>query len=85
MRLVVAWALAGVGVLWLGQAALTAAARAPQCSTSAGMADASKKTRPSSFAPRPKRAHNAYGAPVGHKILSRRAKKSPALHSSPLP
>jgi len=85
MRSVIAWALAGIGMLWVGQAVPGEAARAPQCSTSAGMQDAGKKSRPSSFAPHPKSARNAYGAPVGHKILSKHVKKSPTLHTSPLP
>jgi hypothetical protein len=51
------------------------AARA--CPTRAGMADASKPTKPSSFAPRPRPPGNAYGAPVGGKILTRRMKKKP--------
>ncbi len=55
------------------------AARA--CPTSAGMADASKPTKPSSFAPHPRPPGNAYGAPVGGKILTRRVKKKPTLHA----
>jgi hypothetical protein len=51
------------------------AARA--CPTSAGMADRSKPTKPSSFAPHPRPPGNAYGAPVGGKILTRRVKKKP--------
>jgi hypothetical protein len=55
------------------------AARA--CPTSAGMADGSKPTKPSSFAPHPRPPGNAYGAPVGGKILTRRVKKKPAPHA----
>jgi hypothetical protein len=51
------------------------------CPTSAGMADASKPTKPSSFAPHPRPPGNAYGAPVGGKILTRRMKKKPRLHA----
>jgi hypothetical protein len=37
------------------------------------------KHKPSSFAPRPKAAHNSYGAPVGSKILTKHPpKKKPA-------
>ena len=46
------------------------------CPTSAGMADASQATKPSSFAPHPRPPHNAYGAPVGGKILTKRMKKN---------
>ncbi len=88
---------------WLPGAALAAAllcaaagagsaARVPApahaCPTSAGMADKSKVTKPSSFAPGPRSPNNAYGAPVGGKILTRRVppkKKEPELRSSPLP
>ena len=52
--------------------------RAPHaCPTSAGMADASQPTKPSSFAPHPRPPHNAYGAPVGSKSLTKRTKKKP--------
>jgi hypothetical protein len=47
----------------------------PGCSTSAGMKDASKHTKPSSFAPHARAAHNAYGAPIGDKIFTKRLKK----------
>jgi hypothetical protein len=42
------------------------------------MRDASKPNKPSSFAPRPRPRHNAYGAPVGDKILTKRVKKKPS-------
>lgn len=48
------------------------------CPTSAGLADASKHTKPSSFAPRPRPPNNAYGQPIGGKILTKRVKKKPA-------
>jgi hypothetical protein len=48
------------------------------CPTSAGMADASKPNKPSSFAPRPRPENNAYGAPIGDKILVKRMKKKPS-------
>jgi len=51
------------------------------CPTSAGMADASKPTKPSSFAPHPRPPGNAYGTPVGGKILTRHVKKKPTLHA----
>jgi hypothetical protein len=53
--------------------------------TSAGMQDASKHSKPSSFAPRPRPEHNAYGAPIGNTILSKRAKKKPSLVVTALP
>jgi hypothetical protein len=63
-----------------------AAREVAACPTSLGMADASKPNKASSFQPRPRPAHNAYGAPVGSKILTRRVKpKQPELHSTPLP
>ena len=55
------------------------------CPTSAGMKDASNKTKPSSFAPRPRPPNNAYGQPIGGKILTKHTKKPPELHTSPLP
>jgi hypothetical protein len=48
------------------------------CPTSAGMQDASKPNKASSFAPRPRPENNAYGAPVGEKILTKRLKKKPS-------
>ncbi len=48
------------------------------CPTSAGMQDASKPHKPSSFAPRPRPERNAYGAPIGEKILTQRVKKKPS-------
>jgi hypothetical protein len=64
---------------------LLAQAHAAACPTSAGMADASKHTKPSSFAPRPKPPGNAYGMPIGGKILTRpvRKKKTPAGPATP--
>ena len=69
-------AIAGLLVLSAGG---TSRADVSQCPTSAGMKDASKKTRPSSFAPRPKPPNNAYGQPIGGKILTRHTKKKPPL------
>jgi len=65
---------------------VAAAARLPAtaghaCPTSAGMADKSKHTKPSSFAPHAKAAHNAYGAPVGAKILTKRPPKKKPAHA----
>ncbi len=54
------------------------------CPTSAGMQDASKPNKPSSFAPRPRPENNAYGAPIGDKILTKRVKKKPS-GSAPAP
>jgi len=64
---------------------LLAQAHGAACPTSAGMADASRHTRPSSFAPRPKPPGNAYGMPIGGKILTRpvRRKKAPASPAAP--
>ena len=39
--------------------------------------DASKRSKPDSFAPRPRPEHNAYGAPIGDTILTKRVKKKP--------
>jgi hypothetical protein len=47
--------------------------------------DASKRSKPSSFAPRPRPAHNAYGAPIGDTILTKRVKKKPSLVVTALP
>jgi hypothetical protein len=70
-----ALALAALSLTMLPAAPRSPTARA--CPTSAGMADASKPTKPSSFAPHPRPPNNAYGAPVGGKILTRRVKKKP--------
>ncbi len=48
------------------------------CPTSAGMQDASKPHKASSFAPRPRPENNSYGAPIGEKILTKRVKKKPS-------
>lgn len=56
---------------------------ASACPTSAGLADASKRTKPSSFAPRPRPPHNAYGQPIGGKILTKRLKKKPESGNLP--
>jgi hypothetical protein len=80
-----------VGALGITVLVLLAAAGAPgahgsaPCPTSAGMQDASKPHKPSSFAPRPRPEHNAYGAPIGDKILSKRVKKKPTSASAPQP
>jgi len=67
----------GALALLLAAAAPPAGAPGGACPTSAGMKDASKATKPSSFAPRPRPAHNAYGAPVGNRILSKHPPKKP--------
>ena len=52
-------------------------AAAPGCESAAEKA----KHKPSSFAPRPKAAHNSYGTPVGSKILTKHPpkKKPPSV------
>ena len=70
-----ALALAALSLTSVPPARAPAAAHA--CPSSAGMADASKPAKPSSFAPRRRAPHNAYGAPVGDKILTKRTKKKP--------
>ena len=76
----------GVMAVMLAGSILPGGAPAAPCPTSAGMADKSKATKPSSFAPQPRPPHNAYGTPVGSKILTRRVKpKQPELRSTPLP
>jgi hypothetical protein len=47
------------------------------CATQAGMQDASRHTKPSSFEPHARPPGNAYGMPIGDKILSKRVKKKP--------
>ena len=56
-------------------ASVALAAHQGACPTSAGMKDASQATKPSSFQPRPRPPGNAYGTPIGDKILSKRVKK----------
>jgi hypothetical protein len=79
--------LAVLGVTLLAAGAAGPARPVGRCPTSAGMADASKPTKPSSFEPQPKPYQNAYGAPVGNRILTRHVKKkaAPQLHTAPLP
>lgn len=77
MRTAVVGAMTVAALLLLGGAGVAPVA-VPQCPTSAGMKDASKSTKPSSFAPRPRPPHNAYGQPIGGKILTKRVKKKPA-------
>jgi hypothetical protein len=48
-----------------------ASAAAPGCESAAEKA----KHKPSSFAPRPKSAHNSYGTPVGARILTKHPPK----------
>jgi hypothetical protein len=86
MRAGVLGVLGLVVVLIVALGAGAAAREVAACPTSLGMADASKPNKASSFQPRPRPAHNAYGAPVGSKILTHRVKpKQPELHSTPLP
>jgi hypothetical protein len=68
---------------WMLVAAQVGDVRSGACPTSAGMRDASKPNKPSSFAPRPRPPHNAYGAPVGEKILTKRVKKKPSAAATP--
>jgi hypothetical protein len=86
MRAAVVCAMTVAALLVLaagGVAGGVAGGSAAACPTSAGMKDASKKTKPSSFAPRPKPPHNAYGQPIGEKILTKRVKKQPPAVDPP--
>jgi hypothetical protein len=73
-----------VAALLLLAAGDMAGGSAAQCPTSAGLKDASKKNKPSSFAPRPKPPNNAYGQPIGQKIFTKRSKKKPAAGPAPV-
>jgi hypothetical protein len=84
MRVVLAAVIGALALLVVTEA-LDAGRQPQSCPTSAGLADKSKAVKPSSFAPQPKPPHNAYGTPVGNKILTKRVKKQPELHTSPLP
>jgi hypothetical protein len=48
---------------------------AAACPTQTGMQDASRHTKPSSFEPHARPPGNAYGMPIGDKILTRPVKK----------
>jgi hypothetical protein len=74
-----------VFVLLAAQGGGAARTHVRPCPTSAGMKDASKPNKPSSFAPRPRPRNNAYGAPIGDKILTKRVKKkaSPGATTPP--
>jgi hypothetical protein len=53
------------------------------CATQAGMQDASRHTKASSFEPHARPPGNAYGTPIGDKILIKRVKKKkPAAPSA---
>jgi hypothetical protein len=49
--------------------------RGAGCATQAGMQDASHHTKASSFEPHARPPGNAYGMPIGDKILTRPVKK----------
>ena len=82
MRDTYLWALGAMaGLLFLAAQPGTGAA----CPTQSGMQDASRHTKPSSFEPHARPPGNAYGMPIGDKILTKRVKKKkPALRSSAL-
>ena len=82
MRAAVVCAMTVAALLVLAAGGV-AGGSAAACPTSAGMKDASKKTKPSSFAPRPRPPHNAYGQPIGPKILTKRVKKPPPAVDPP--
>jgi hypothetical protein len=82
MRAGVVCAMTVAAVLVLAADGVAGDSASP-CPTSAGMKDASKKTKPSSFAPRPKPPHNAYGQPIGDKILTKRVKQKAPVIDSP--
>ena len=70
--------------LLLAVAALPPVSTVVGCPTQTGMQDASRHTKPSSFEPHARPPGNAYGIPIGDKILVKRVKKKPVLKSSPL-
>jgi hypothetical protein len=51
---------------------------AAACPTQSGMQDASAPNKPSSFEPHARPPGNAYGTPIGDKILVKRVKKKKA-------
>jgi|HubBroStandDraft_2_1064218.scaffolds.fasta_scaffold59183_2 hypothetical protein len=78
------WALGGMLGLLLVLAAPPPAGAVAGCPTQTGMQDASRHTKPSSFEPHARPPGNAYGMPIGDKILSKRVKKKkPAAPSAP--
>jgi hypothetical protein len=67
------WAVSAAGLLLV--LAQQTTDRGRTCATQAGMQDASRHTKPSSFEPHARPPGNAYGMPIGDKILSKRVKK----------
>jgi len=74
-------ALAGL-LLVIAQPALSAVAA---CQAQGGTQDASRSTKPSSFEPHARPPGNAYGMPIGDKILSKRVKKKKPAGSAARP
>jgi hypothetical protein len=82
------WTLGALTGLLLVLAQLPAGGAAPGCATQIGMQDASRHTKPSSFEPHARPPGNAYGTPIGDKILSkplRKKKPAGATAKTPVP
>jgi hypothetical protein len=57
---------------------------ASACAATTDSAKTRPRSKPSSFAPRPRAANNAYGTPIQKPILKHRPKPKPQLKSQPL-
>jgi hypothetical protein len=88
MRGLWVWTLGAVSASLLAMAAPPAVGAVAGCPTQSGMQDASRPNKPSSFEPHARPPGNAYGMPIGDKILIKRVKKKkpagPAARSDAL-
>ncbi len=64
-------------------AALAPLSRVAGCPTQSGMQSAAPHTKPSSFEPHARPPGNAYGMPIGDKILTKRVKKKKPAATRP--
>ena len=69
------WTMGAVTGLVLAMAQATAMGGVAACPTQSGMQDASRPNKPSSFEPHARPPGNAYGMPIGDRILTKRVKK----------
>jgi hypothetical protein len=80
-------AILGVTTLWWLAPESYADTPLPPCASSAGGPNACRHSTANSYEPQARPPHNAYGTPIGDKILTRHSKKkkAPELHTTPLP
>lgn len=69
------WAVGAVMGLVLAMAHAATVRGVAACPTQSGMQDASRPNKASSFEPHARPPGNAYGMPIGDRILTKRVKK----------